>query len=59
LRHLVAHAGNAWPETARYLKFLGLPPRLSNRAHPEWFRVISMRVPCVEAQARAVLQSAL
>jgi len=59
LRHLVVHAGEARPETARYLAFLGLPPKLSNMTHPEWDRAISSRVSRVEAQAREELRIVL
>lgn len=59
LRHLISHAGDAKPETNKYLEFLGLPPRLSNLVHPDWSRAISERVAHVESQAREVLQSAL
>lgn len=60
LRHLVAHAGDdAYPETRKYLEFLGLPPCLSNLVHPDWKRVISKKVAHAKAQAHSVLQNAL
>jgi len=59
LRHLVAHAGDAMRQTGNYLKFLGLPPRLSNLTHPEWSHKVSDRVKVVEGEARDVVQSAV
>ena len=59
LRHLVAHAADARPETGRYLEFLGLPLQLSNMTHPDWDRTISGKVSQVEVQARDELRSAL
>jgi len=59
LRHLVTHAGDAKPETGKYLEFLGLPLQLSNITHPEWAQTVSGRVSLVEAQAREELRSAL
>lgn len=58
LRHLIAHAGNAKPETAKYLRFLGLPERLSNHTHRDWNRKLSDRLPVIEMQARELLQGA-
>ncbi|WP_413438522.1 hypothetical protein ACFDAU_02655 [Sulfuriferula sp. GW1] len=59
LRNLVAHAGNAQPETSKYLEFLGLPPCPSNLVHPDWSRVISKRITHVKTQAYSDLESAL
>lgn len=58
LRHLVAHAGQARPETEKYLNFLGLPPRLGNLTHAAWILKLSERIGCVEQQAQMVLRSA-
>lgn len=58
LRHLVAHAGDARPETAKYLSFLGLPPRLSNLTESNWLPRVADRIPHVAIQARQILQSA-
>lgn len=59
LRHLVAHAGNAKPGTEKYLRFLGLPARLSNLTHRDWIRKLSDRLPIIEMQARELLQGAV
>ena len=58
LRNIVAHAGDARPETASYLRFLGLPTSLSNLTHPDWIKVLSNRLPIVEMEARKVLRYA-
>ena len=58
-RHILSHAGDAKPETEKYLRFLGLPPRLSNLTHQNWHKKLSERLPIVEQQAREILQSKL
>lgn len=58
LRHLVAHAGHAKTETAKYLRFLGLPARLSNFTHRDWIKTLTDRMPIVEMEARELLQGA-
>lgn len=57
LRNLIAHAGVARTETNEYLKFLGLPSRLSNLTYPDWHKKILERLPILEQQARELLQN--
>ena len=59
LRHILIHAGDPRTETEKYLRFLGLPPRLSNLTHQNWHKKLSERLPIVEQQAREILQSKL
>lgn len=57
LRHILSHSGCAKPETANYLKFLGLPPVLSNVMHQDWYKKLSERLPVVKQQAKEILDS--
>ena len=59
LRNVVAHAGKPYSETEVYLRFLGLPPMLSNLVNPQWIEKITERVAVIQQEAWEVLQSAL
>lgn len=60
LRNLVAHAGKRTrEETAKYLKYLGLPSVLSDRTDPAFLRAVSAKLPHIEGVAREIIGRAV